>query len=257
MNALTALPVEFQIVVVLIIVAAGFVHGALGLGFPLVATPLLALLLDVRSAILITLLPTAVVNVASVLQSDRWLAGVREYWPIATYAVIGSSIGTWVIATIDPAPFQLLLALLTLLFLASHYFNPTSFAFLSRNPGVTMPLVGLVAGFAAGTTNVMVPVLIIYSLSLSLSKNTMVQMFNLCFLSGKLSQMLVFGLKGTIGPGLLLSTAPLALAGFCALLVGVRLRDRIPSTTFRKIVRGVLFLLAILLILQVILGWKQ
>ena len=47
-----------------VMVAAGLVHGTLGMGFPLVATPLLSLMLDVRTAILLTLLPTAAVNVA-------------------------------------------------------------------------------------------------------------------------------------------------------------------------------------------------
>ena len=40
-----------------IMLLAGLIHGTLGLGFPLVATPLLALFTDVRTAILITLLP--------------------------------------------------------------------------------------------------------------------------------------------------------------------------------------------------------
>ena len=50
----SALPL---IVVAAITLFAGAVHGTLGLGFPMTATPLRALLVDVRSAILITLLP--------------------------------------------------------------------------------------------------------------------------------------------------------------------------------------------------------
>ena len=37
--------------VVCVILFAGLVHGTLGLGFPMVATPLLATMMDVRSAI--------------------------------------------------------------------------------------------------------------------------------------------------------------------------------------------------------------
>ena len=48
--------------VVPVMIFAGLVHGALGLGFPMVATPLIALFVDVRIAIVITLLPTAVVT---------------------------------------------------------------------------------------------------------------------------------------------------------------------------------------------------
>jgi len=51
--------------VVGVMLFAGLVHGTLGLGFPMVATPILATMMDVRSAILVTLLPTMAVNIAS------------------------------------------------------------------------------------------------------------------------------------------------------------------------------------------------
>ena len=57
---------------------AGLVHGTLGLGFPMVATPMLATMMDVRSAILVTLLPTMAVNIASIANSRASLAGTRR-----------------------------------------------------------------------------------------------------------------------------------------------------------------------------------
>ena len=54
-----------------VIICAGWIHGALGLGFPLIATPLIAVFIDVKAAILITLLPTATVNVASVFTAQN------------------------------------------------------------------------------------------------------------------------------------------------------------------------------------------
>ena len=50
---------------------AGLVHGTLGLGFPMVATPLLVLQTDVLSAILIVLLPTLTVNLQ---ECSDWLS---------------------------------------------------------------------------------------------------------------------------------------------------------------------------------------
>ena len=38
--------------VLVIILFAGLVHGTLGIGFPLVSTPILALVMDVRLAVL-------------------------------------------------------------------------------------------------------------------------------------------------------------------------------------------------------------
>lgn len=56
---------------------AGLIHGTLGLGFPMVATPILATMMDVRSAILITLLPTMAVNIASIINSKSSLKNTQ------------------------------------------------------------------------------------------------------------------------------------------------------------------------------------
>ncbi len=40
-----------------IIVLAGLAHGTLGFGFPIISTPLVALVVDVKTAVLVTVLP--------------------------------------------------------------------------------------------------------------------------------------------------------------------------------------------------------
>ena len=106
------------IAIVAIILFSGLVHGTLGLGFPMVATPLLATLVDVRSAILITLLPTMAVNIASIASSRAAIESARAFLPLVGFALLGSIAGSTVLALIDPAPFRVLLAGLILLGLA-------------------------------------------------------------------------------------------------------------------------------------------
>lgn len=235
-----------------IMLVAGLVHGTLGLGFPLVATPLLALIVDVRSAILITLLPTVCVNVVSILKGGAWGQSIGRYWPLAAYAMVGSVAGTRVLIVSDPAPFKLLLAGLVLLYLGAARLGPLRWEWVHTQRALAMLAFGLVAGVSAGTTNVMVPILIIYTLELGLSSQAMVQVFNLCFLAGKLSQIAVFGAAGSLSTGLLGATSPLAVAALGALLLGMRIRARLRVATYRHIVRQVLFGLALLLIAQFI-----
>ncbi len=235
-----------------IMLVAGLVHGTLGLGFPLVATPLLALVVDVRSAILITLLPTVCVNVVSILKGGAWEQSIGRYWPLAAYAVVGSVAGTRVLIVSDPAPFKLLLAGLVLLYLGSTRLGALRWEWARTHRTLAMLAFGLVAGISAGTTNVMVPILIIYTLELGLSSQAMVQVFNLCFLAGKLSQIAVFGAAGSLTTGLLAAASPLAVAALGALFLGMRIRARLRVETYRHIVRQVLFGLALLLIAQFI-----
>ena len=125
---------------------------------------------------------------------------------------------------------------------------------VASNLGWSMLVFGLLAGLAAGTTNVMVPILIIYTLELGLARTAMVQTFNLCFLAGKVSQIAVFAASGLLGAGLLLATAPLAAAAVAALAGGIAIRERLPTETYRRLVRHVLLGLAILLVIQYFLG---
>ena len=239
-------PVLFAVLGVMLF--AGLVHGTLGLGFPMVATPILATMMDVRSAILVTLLPTMAVNIASIANSRASLASTRPFMPLVAFTLLGSVAGAAVLAITDPAPFRIVLASLILLYLWSSLRIPRQW--LQDNSLLAMAGFGIVAGLSGGTTNVMVAVLIIYFLSLDTPRATLVPTLNACFLVGKTSQILVLAVAGFVGIGLLLETTPLALAAVAALLAGQRLQPRIQVSTYQAILRKLLLLLAIILIYQ-------
>ena len=108
----------FEIAILgIILLLGGGVHGLLGFGFPLLATPLMALLVDVRTAILILLIPTMVINIASIAQSGRGGPLIGRYWPLVVCVVAGSVAGTRLLIVTDPAPYRLLLAAVLLFYL--------------------------------------------------------------------------------------------------------------------------------------------
>jgi uncharacterized membrane protein YfcA len=229
---------------------AGLVHGTLGLGFPLLATPLLALALDVRQAILLTLLPTVALNVASIARGGNWSESVGRFWPLSVWTLLGSAIGTGLLVVSDPSPFRLALAALIAVYLVASRLESLSLIWPRTHPQLSMLAFGIAAGVSAGTTNAMVPILIVYTLEMGLARTAMVQVFNLSFLAGKVGQIGVFGAAGALTADLLASTAPLALAALAALFVGMRIRDRVPGETYRRAMRAVLGLLALLLVGQ-------
>ncbi|WDP84155.1 MAG: hypothetical protein HUN05_02435 [Desulfobacter sp.] len=79
--------------VVFCALAAG-VHGAVGIGFPMVATPLLAMVLDVKTAVLVLVLPTVLINTINILKGGNWKNSIAPYWPLALYGIAGSFLGT-------------------------------------------------------------------------------------------------------------------------------------------------------------------
>jgi uncharacterized membrane protein YfcA len=236
---------------VLVIAFAGLVHGTLGLGFPVVSTPILAVMFDVRTAILLTLLPTVAVNIASILGARTGYGeSLLRFWPLLGWALLGGLGGTWLLSQTDPAPFKLLLAALIVLFLWSSHANRIPRAWLEAHPAAAMMMFGIAAGFSAGTTNVMVAVLIIYFLAIELPRATMVPIMNTGFAVGKVSQLIVLTLAGMVTLPLIAVTAPLALIAVGALSIGQRLRDRVPVETYRQWLRWLLMLMAALLVGQ-------
>ncbi len=248
MISLLQFDVPIVVVIIAVMLFAGLIHGTLGLGFPMVATPMLATMMDVRSAILITLLPTIAINIASIANSKSSLASTKPFLPLVLFALLGSMLGASILAITDPAPFRIVLAGLILLYLWNRIRIPKQW--LVDNAMLAMAAFGLIAGISAGTTNVMVAVLIIYFMSLDTPRSTLVPALNSCFLVGKISQIVVLSIAGLVSISLLLETAPLAVAAVIALLLGQRLRPRIQVSTYQAILRKLLLLLAIILIYQ-------
>ncbi|UCE88579.1 MAG: TSUP family transporter [Pseudomonadota bacterium] len=234
----------------LIVFFAGLVHGALGLGFPLVATPLLALAMDVRSAVLVTLIPTISVNVISILKGGGWRQSIGRYGILALYVSLGSWVGTRILITHDPAPFKLVLAAAVLAYLAGSYLRLSAGSWIRAHTPLALLAFGLLAGLMAGTVNVMVPVLIILLLELHLAPTSTVQIFNWCFLAGKMVQTLEFARVGMLTFPDALAAAPLALVALAGLATGMALRGRFDTVAYNRALRVVLLVVAAGLMLQ-------
>ncbi len=237
-----------------IFLLAGLVHGILGLGFPMLATPLLAIMIDIRSAILLTLLPTIIVNLISILRGGRWSESIGRYWPLAVLIPLGAVAGTWLLISIDPSPLRLLLAAVILLHLFRDRLSGLSLDWVRSHTWTAYLVFGLTAGFSAGTVNVMVPLLIIFALQVGMKPLAMVQVFNLCFLAGKTAQIGAFAYSGVRMLPLLAATLPFAGIAAVALLIGMRIRGRVDAQTYREWLHKVLVVMVVVLIAQYILG---
>jgi uncharacterized membrane protein YfcA len=238
------------VVVAAALVLAGLVHGTLGIGFPLVSTPLLAMVMDVRLAVLITLLPTIAVNVASIAHGGGWRTALAGYWPLAAWVLGAAVCGALLLAVFDPGPFKLVLAAMILVYLNAQRMRFLQLSWLDSNPGLGMAVFGVMAGLSAGSVNVMVPVLVIYALQRNLPREQMVPVFNMCFACGKISQVAVFSGAGLLSGGLLLASAAGAAVALLTLLIGIRLGARISAATYETILRRLLLVMAPVLIGQ-------
>ncbi|AGA34043.1 protein of unknown function DUF81 [Thioalkalivibrio nitratireducens DSM 14787] len=240
-----------EILVALLVVAfAGAVHGTFGLGFPMVATPVLALLTDVQTAILLTLAPNIAVNLWSMLRGGNLGASIGRFWFVAVWMLAGSAVGTLILVALDPNPFRLLLALVIVLYLLGDRLTQVDWNGIRRYPRASGAGAGLLGGLLGGTVNVGGPALMVYFLEMRVPALVVVQAINLAFLLGKSTQAVTFAALGALTPALLLVSLPLGVFALAGLRAGMWLSDRFSAEAYRHWLRGLLWLLAGLLVVQ-------
>lgn len=236
--------------VVIVIALAGLVHGALGLGFPILATPLIALVTDMRTAIILILLPCVAAVIASLVKGQGLRAVLAEFWPMPIYMFAGAAIGTRLFIANPDAPFPLLLALLVIIYLNLDRIGKTEWPLIRNYRHTSGVVFGFIAGVFEGSTNAAAPPLVIYYLALALSPTAMVQALNICFITGKTTQFATMATAGGVALTQWLMTLPLVVVATGTVLAGIHIRSRIDAMTYRRWLKRALFVIALLLLLQ-------
>jgi uncharacterized protein len=234
----------------LVCLLSGFVHGAIGFGFPIVATPLAALVIDIKSAIALLVPVTLVQTLISVLRGGGLRELAATFWFLPLAMAMGAWLGTRLLIAAPPEPFLLVLAAVIVLYLNLDRLG------LGASAGVQRWRVpfGLGFGFAAGVSeavaNVAGPLLLIYFLLLGLAPSQLVQTLNLCFTVGKSAQLAAWVAAGAMTPATWLAAALLSIPALGALLFGMRVRSRVDAATYRRWLRRALGAMAGLLVAQ-------
>jgi uncharacterized protein len=236
--------------IVVVMIAAGFVQGALGLGFPTLATPLIALVSDIRTAVVMVLLPCIATVLVSTIRSGFLRQALAEFWMMPFYMLVGAAIGTRVFIMFPEFPYALLLAGIILVYLNLERLGLGEWKAVRKHRRVFALVFGITAGISEGTANVAAPPLIVYYLAINVQPTILVQAMNICFLTGKSTQFVTLASAGGVSAAHWAMTLPLAVVAASGTLYGVRLRNRIDAPTYRRWLRGALFAIALILIAQ-------
>lgn len=240
----------FYIAVILFV--AGYIQGALGLGFPMIATPLIAMLTDMRTAVLVVLLPCVVAIMTGIVMSGPIRPVLARYWMMPIYIFIGGMIGTRTFILFPGFPFAMLLAAIIIVYLNLDRVGRAEWPVVRRHPLLWGPVFGVFAGACEGMANISAPPLIMYYLAVGVSPAHFVQALNICFITGKSTQFATLAASGSVSTAEWMTSllyAPL-VAG--ASWWGVQLRRRIDAATYRGWLKKALLVIALMLIVQVV-----
>jgi uncharacterized protein len=219
---------------------ASFVKGTTGMGFPLIATPMVALLVDLKTTYAILVLPNILMDVWQLSRSRLpWRLWRRLSWLLVTTAA-GAWLGTRILISLPERFIYLALAAMIFLFLASTQFRFT-LQVPQKREGWLSPIVGLVGGILAGITNVIGPLTAMYLLALRFEKREFVKAVASIFLVAKLSQLVAISRWGLYTSEILRWSAGLTMVALVAFWVGLRVQDQVHQATFARMLHGLLF----------------
>ncbi len=242
---------EFLILLSLVLFFAALIHGSIGFGFPMVATPLIALFTDIQTAIIYTLIPNLLVNIISIASEGNFFDALKKFYPLVLFTLVGSAVGTIILIYSNSDIFKLLLSIAILFYLVLDKID-IQLKWIEYKPKLAVGMFGTTAGLIGGLTNAMAPILIMYSLQVKYSKKDFIQASNLCFLFGKAMQIVLFSLTANFATEELIISSMMLFVIAVALFFGIKVKKLIDIEVYKKIVKIILFIIAIVLFIQVI-----
>lgn len=237
--------------VIVVIIFCGWVQGALGMGFPMIATPLIAAVSGMQFAVYTIVLPCIACVIVSIFRSPGFLEVLRRFWWMPFCALAGAALGARLFVLFPDFPYALLLAGVILFYLNMDRLGRMEWPLLRRHESVSGILFGTTAGIFESTANIAAAPLIIYYLGIGLPPLMLVPAMNISFFVGKSTQFVTLAGSSVATTGDWLLTLPLAAVATIACLFGTRVRGRIDGVTYRVWMNRMLLAMAMVLLAQV------
>jgi uncharacterized membrane protein YfcA len=235
------------IIVGAMLLLAAFVKGTTGMGFPMIATPIVALLLDIQTAIVVLIIPNLLMDATQIVRGKFSTAIFRRFKWLLLWTVVGVFLGTKVLVMLPGWILNLTLGITILAFVAWSLLR-IEFEIPHRLERVLSPAVGLVGGFLNGMTNAAGPAPAIYLYSLRLPKLEFIKSIATIFIITKLSQLVAVSTWNLFAPATLKLSLEVTLFVLAGFYLGLKTQDRVNQETFNRGLLVILFGIGVVLI---------
>jgi len=226
--------VPLDIALFAIVLTAAITTGVTGFGFNLISVPLLALYLDARAAVVVSLVLGVVASTLMLLPNEvrRHIDG-RLALLLFGFSLLGLPIGVLLFTRASPSLLKLAIGLITVAYAAPLLWS-------NRAPSGGHIYLGAAAGFVGGvlasSTGLSGPPAIVFAHSKGLEPMALRATMAAYVLLVTLVTLPLLAMSGWLSTGKLDSTLPLIPAVFVGILVGRALFNRLPIHIFHRIV---------------------
>lgn len=228
------------------------IKGVTGMGYPIVAVPLISLALGVEDAVVIVAVPNFAANAYLIWEAREARGESRDLPRLLVPGVLGAIVGTILLVDLPEEPLALTLAATVVAFVVltvTHPERTTSLATAHR----WSPAVGVVTGLFQGAIGVSGPIVASWFHGYRLPTQAYVFTITTVFGITGLAQIVVLAVQGEFDADRVLALALAGVAVATMIPLGLHLRSRLDRAGFERAVLGVLSLSAVALVADALL----
>jgi uncharacterized membrane protein YfcA len=210
----------------------GLVKGVVGMGLPLTSIALMTVVVDMRLAVPLLVIPIVTTNFLQALRGGQFKALFKRYWSMLATAALGVWGGAMLLYRIDISYMLCILGIVVCLYSLMNLFA-VRFRLSQSRDHVYSPIVGIFSGFLAGTSgSVGVPVAIYYQ-ALGMAKDIFVQAVGIQFLFTGCFMAVALAREGGLNTDTLPLSALAVIPAYLGMFAGQWVRDKVSEERFR------------------------
>ncbi len=229
--------------VVLASLAGATVKSVTGMGYPVLAVPLIAVVVGVEDAVVVVALPNLAANAYLWWESRDARSQTRDLPRLVSFGVVGAVVGTFALVRLPEEPLLVVLAATIAVFVVNFVRRP-DVAIDPRTATRWSPVVGAVVGMLQGAIGVSGPVVATWVHGYRLPPRVYVHTVTTIFGITGAVQIALLVVQGQFDRDRLVAAAFAAVPVAVVTPLGVRLRDRLAGPSFDRAVLAVLLLSA-------------
>lgn len=233
--------INFELIVLVVIAfsVAGFVKGAIGLGFSTIALPILVLGIGIKASLPLVLVPSLLSNVVVMRKAGGFVSALKEYQVLFAMTVLGVVGGVMILGAIETGSAAQVLGVFLVIYAAHSLWRSNKMASWGRSL-LVQSSVGISTGVVNGITGSQMMPLLPYLISLDLPPQRLVQVSNISFTLSSLVMFVGLSQIGIMTMEALVASIVGTPAMYVGIVIGNRLQSRLSADSFRT---GVILLL--------------